>query len=211
MNLGDLVALLYALIEPALQDSELVALLELFDRGFDGAETTDVVEELFDVGFLGFQIDEGSKHLRGGLSVDLEDVDLDVFVEVVLEQVSSQFVYVPMDITEEDEWSRIGNTLFLEEVLDGFWIVAILLLSDDTFKLLDLVAFGSRFDVLVVGLLIVCGVDERPQEEVHALEGTHTLEDLDAGGDGKFLVVLDGHIDNELHVLPVMTQHVLHA
>lgn len=132
MDLWDLVALLDSLIEPVLQHAEFVSLLEFLDGWFDGAQSSDVVQELSDVGLFSLQVDEGSEYLRSGLGVDFEDVDLDVFVEVVSEEVSGQLINVAMDITQEDQGTRIRDSLFLEEVLHLFGIIAILLLSDDS-------------------------------------------------------------------------------
>lgn len=99
MNLGDLVALSDPGIKPVLQHSQLVPLLELLDGGLDGTQTSDVVQQLLDVGFITLQIDQRTQHLWSGLSVDFEDIDLDIFIEPILVQVTSQFIDVTMNIT----------------------------------------------------------------------------------------------------------------
>ena len=206
MDLWDLVSLLHSLIEPVLQHAEFVSLLELLDGGLDGAQSSDVVQQLADVGFFGFEVNEGSQHLRGGLGVHFEDVDFDVFVEIVGEEVPGQLIHISVDIAQEDQRTRVWDSLLLEEVLDLLGIIAVLLLSDDSFEFLYLVAFSCCLNVLVINLLIVSGVDERSQEQEYSLEWTHWLKDLHQSRNGQSLIVLDCNAYNQLDILSVVLQ-----
>ena len=89
MDGRNLVALRHPSVQPVLEYSELVALLELLDGLLNWAETADVVQQLFDVGFVAFNIYERAQDQRSSLVVHSEDVDLDVLVEVVLVEVPS--------------------------------------------------------------------------------------------------------------------------
>jgi hypothetical protein len=152
------------------------------------------------VGFIAFHVNEGTQHEWCGLVVDSEYVDLNVLVEVVLVEVSSELIDVAIDVTQEDEWLRIRELLLLEEVLDVLGIVALLLLGDDLLQDLDLVALRSSLNVLVVDVTVggLGGVDDGCEEHEHALIGAHGFEHLHACRDGEALVVLDCDAHQEL-------------
>lgn len=198
-------------VKPALQNPQLIALLELLNRLLHRAEASDVIEQLLHVGLLALQVDEGPEHAGRGVVVHLEDVDLDVLVEVVLVEVPRQLVHVAVHIAKEDQRPWVLEALLLQEVLHVLRVVVFRLLGDHPLELLHLIALGRRLDVLMVGGSLGGGIDQRAEEEVDALEGAHAFEDLDADRDGQPLVVRHGHVHHDLEVLPRVPKEVLHA
>lgn len=72
---GDLVAFRNTGFEPVLENSELVALLELFDEGLIALRTelaTDLLEDNLDLTFFAFLIDKSSENDGSRLRVHLE-------------------------------------------------------------------------------------------------------------------------------------------
>jgi hypothetical protein len=164
MDRWSLVAFSDTSFQPALKHSQLIPLIELSNRLLNGAESAHVIEQLLDVRLVTLQINQRAQNHRSRIRIHLEDVDLDVFVEAVLIQVSSKFIDVAIHVTEEDEWSRISKSLLFEEIFDEFRLIAFSSFGDDSFKLLDLVALGCCFNVLVVYGFLVGGVDQRAKE-----------------------------------------------
>lgn len=172
MDSRDLDVLRDTVLEPTLQDGDLVSLLEFIDQLLHGDSRSDDFEDTLDVALLALEVNEGTKHNRDGLGVlaNLEEIDLDVFGEVILVEVASEFVVLLVGIAEEDDRLGIGKFQLQKDVLDLDWIVAITLAADDLLDRSELSAFGGSLDVLVMDLFVSSRVDDCTQEEEDTIE-----------------------------------------
>lgn len=194
---SDLVSFSSSSFEPLLEDSELVSLLNLINQLIDWAVTSEVVQDLLDVGLITVEIQQTAKHLWGGSWVHLKEVHLDEFAHVVLVQVLGQFTNVTVLVTQEDEWSWIWQFLLLEVILNLLGVIVVGLL-DDSLNFLHLVQFAGGVNVFEVDLMVFGGAQDSTQEVEQTVEATVALVHLDQCWDGDLGVVFDGGLDNHL-------------
>lgn len=110
-----------------------------------------------------------------------------------------------MDVAQENQRSRVRHSLLLQEVLHELRIVTILLLSNDSLQLLNLVTFSRCLNIFMVDLLITRRINQTTQEQINSLIGTDSLKYLDTSRNGESLVVLYSHIDNNLQIRSIVT------
>lgn len=136
---------------------------------------------MFDVAFLALEIDEGTKHNGDRLRVlaDLEEVDFNIFGEVVFIEIAGELIVLLMGIAKEYDWLGIGQFEFQENILHLDWVVAFSLAPDDFLNRAELSALSGGFDIFVVNFFVVGGVDDGSEEEEDAVEGANALEHFD--------------------------------
>lgn len=169
---GDLVSFSNSGIEPGFKDSDFISFVEFFNEGFYGAVTSDVIENLFNIDFIAFKIDERSEDLGGGVGVDLEEVDFNEFVEIVFVKIFGEFFDVVMNIAEEDKRLRIREFEVEEKSLDLDGVITVWFFFNNSLYFSQLIALSSGLDKLKVNFLIFSGVDNGSQEQENSVESS---------------------------------------
>lgn len=213
MNCGDLDTLSHTVIQPALEHSKLVPLIELIDNLFHGALRSKCLKDLLDVWLVALEIDEGAEDDSAGLWVlaDLEQIHFDVLAHVVFVQVPGQLFDLVVGIAQEDNGSGVAQLHLDQQILDFDGVIAIPLILDDLLDDSELADLGASLNILVVDFGVSGVIEDAPQEVVDTLEAPHTLEHLDDIGDAELLDALDADCDDCLEVLPVELEHFGHA
>lgn len=211
MDSRDLVAFGDSTFEPVFKHSELVALLEFFDKRLVGLRAklaSDLLKNDLDLSFFALLVNKSSEHNRGGQGIHLIEEDLDVVQEVVLVKISSELFDEVMDITEINEWLRVRKTESLEEVLDLNGVVAVLFFLNDLVDYEELIALGGSFNVLEVDFLVFGIADDLTEEHEDTVERSNGFEALDSVLDGEILVVLNSCFDDNSEILSVVTEEI---
>lgn len=115
-------SLVGSLFKPLLEHSKFASLFKFIYEFTDGAYS-DGVQELFDINFITIKLQESSKNLWSRVLINFEQIDLDIFVLLVIVEISSKLLSVSVNITEIDKWSWISELHFFEEFLDLLWII----------------------------------------------------------------------------------------
>ena len=125
-----------------------------------------------DVAFIAFKVNKGTQDDWNGLRIlaDFEEIDFNIFCEVVFVEVSGQLIILLMSIAQEDDGFGISQFEFKEDVLHLDRIVTLSLTSDHIFNGSELTAFGCSLDVFMVNFLVSGRVDDCPQEEEDTIE-----------------------------------------
>mmetsp|Transcript_25740 Transcript_25740/g.76640 ORF Transcript_25740/g.76640 Transcript_25740/m.76640 type:complete len:1065 (+) Transcript_25740:1273-4467(+) len=210
VQVGVLVALGGARLQPRHQDPEAVPLLHLLDEGAHGARGADALQEVLDEVLGAVQVDEGADHLGAVQGVDLDHVDLDILHQGVLVEILRKLLDVAVQVADVDERARVGELRLPEEVLDDEGVVAGALAAD-ALDLLHVADPAGGLDVLEVHVLVGAVRQNRTEEVEVALVGSEGLEHLGDLQGADLLVVLDPHLDHHVEVLAVVLQEVGHA
>ena len=78
---------------------------------------------MLDVSFITVKLEEGSKDLWSSVGVNLEEIDLNVFVLFAVVKISSQLFSEIVHITKIDQWSRVWKLGFFQEVFNFLSVV----------------------------------------------------------------------------------------
>lgn len=178
---GELIPLCHAGIQPVLQHSETVAFFKFFNQLVHGAVASQIVQNLFNVIFITFHVDQGAQHHRRGIGVVLQNVNFNKSVEIVLVQVADELINEPMLVAQDQKRDGVGEFNGFQEILDLYRVVAVLFVSDDAFHLLELVDLHGTFNVLEVEFRVLGILQNSPQKVEQSVEGRYGFKDLDAG------------------------------
>jgi len=174
--------LIISRLQPPLQQLQPPSLLELVNQLCNGA-LPDRVQQLLGIGLI-IQINQSPQHFRSGLRIHLEQVDLDELLLLVLVQVTSQFLYELVLVTQVDQRSRIRKLHLLQELLYLLRIVVSCFLNH-TLDFPVVAKSGTCLDVLEIYLWVicvrqhVCKVDQHPFIAPKVLQYLNTLFGVD--------------------------------
>ena len=203
----------YSILQPAFQDGDLAPLFELIDKFFHRHCWTDDFENLLNVAFLAFELNECAQNYWDSLRVlaNLKQIDLDVFREVILIEITGKFVILLVSVTEEDDWFWVSKFKLKQNIFHFYWVIAISLTTNHLFDWSELAALGSSFNILVMNLFVSGWVDNGSKEEENTVERSNTFKHLHDIACSEFLKVLHWNIDDNLKILTIKSKHFLHA
>ncbi|CAM6002812.1 unnamed protein product [Sphagnum balticum] len=122
-----------SIFQPAFKDRELVSFFEFMNEFLHRNCRSDNLENLLYVGLFALEIDESSKNNWNCLRIlaHFKEIDFDVFGEVILVEISCEFVILLMGIAKEDDRFGVSELEFKEDIFHFYGIVAVALSSND--------------------------------------------------------------------------------